>query len=309
MPGTTERTVKLTARGITSRREITTTVSRREHGHGIVFELPTADSDATVRIPTHVDYVVNTLRNVTLGTKPGVVPAGFSPLCADVAAGGSPLCADVPAGGSPLPQAGSLRSSTNVRLCIVEHFLSAAALWGLNDLLVHIDGPEFPLGDGGSKMWLDLFQEAGWERQLQQSTRELHSPITLQKGDRTLMAIPAETFSATYLMDWNHPAIGKCWYSWSKDQPVENVLDARTFGSLQEHQLLGIADEVVSLTADGFSQPLRFPDEPVRHKVLDLIGDLMLAGVNPQTWKARFISIKGGHEMDVELARELAKLV
>jgi UDP-3-O-[3-hydroxymyristoyl] N-acetylglucosamine deacetylase len=275
MTGVKEQAVKLTARGITSRREITTTVTRQHAGHGIVFQLPAGDG-STVRIPARTHYVVNTLRNVTLGTKTSEA-ADCSP--------------------------------QSIRLCIVEHFLSAAALWGLNDLLVHIDGPEFPLGDGGSKMWLDLFKDAGWERTPQQATRELPMPITIQKGDRTLMAIPADSFSVTYLMDWNHPAIGRCWYCWTPEQPVESVLDARTFGSMQEHQLLGIADEVVSLTPEGFSQPLRFPDEPVRHKVLDLIGDLMLAGVNPQTWKARFISIKGGHEMDVDLAKELAKLL
>ena len=69
--------------------------------------------------------------------------------------------------------------------------------------------------------------------------------------------------------------------------------------------MLGLVDQVVSLTAEGFSEPLRWPNEPVRHKLLDLVGDLALAGVNPLSWKARFISIKGGHELDVEMAKRL----
>jgi UDP-3-O-acyl-N-acetylglucosamine deacetylase len=59
------------------------------------------------------------------------------------------------------------------------------------------------------------------------------------------------------------------------------------------------------MTDDGFSKPLHFTDEPVRHKLLDLIGDLALIGFNPMRLKARFISIKGGHEMDVELVKNL----
>jgi UDP-3-O-[3-hydroxymyristoyl] N-acetylglucosamine deacetylase len=263
MPGTAQKVAKLTARGITSGRDISVTVERREPGHGIVFTVPSADGSKDVAVPATVASVVNTLRNVTLG-------------------------------------------ADGVRLCLVEHILCAAALWGLNDLSVHIDGPEVPLGDGSSKLFIDLFKHAGWDRQQVIATRELTAPVICKKGDRVLMAVPDDSFSATYMMDWNHPAIGKCWFTYTADQPIEAVTDARTFGSLQEHQMLGIADDVVSLTADGFSQPLRFPDEPVRHKVLDLIGDLVLAGVNPLSWKARFISIKGGHELDVELAKKLS---
>lgn len=99
--------------------------------------------------------------------------------------------------------------------------------------------------------------------------------------------------------------IGKTWQSWSAKSDVRDISDARTFGSEKEHSVLGITD-VVSITESGFSKELRWKDEPVRHKLLDLLGDLVLAGVNPLRWKARFISIKGGHEMDVEMARKLS---
>jgi UDP-3-O-[3-hydroxymyristoyl] N-acetylglucosamine deacetylase len=73
--------------------------------------------------------------------------------------------------------------------------------------------------------------------------------------------------------------------------------------------MLGLDKDVVSMTEDGFTMDLRFQDEPVRHKLLDLVGDLMLMGTNPLKLKARFISIKGGHEMDVDMARRLQALV
>lgn len=253
-------------RGITSRRDVTVEVEQRELGHGIVFQLNTPDGSGAVAVPARAEFVVNTLRNVTVGAQ-------------------------------------------GARLCIVEHFLCAAALFGLDDLLVRVDGPEFPLGDGSAKFWLEMFHAAGWQPRPVKATRELPFPFACRKGDRSLIAIPDDGFSVTYLMDWPHPKIGRCWQTWNPAMPVEEITHARTFGSMQEHQLLGIADEVVSITADDFSQPLRWPDEPVRHKLLDLIGDLALTGVNPQSWKARFISTKGGHEMDVDLARQLSALV
>jgi UDP-3-O-[3-hydroxymyristoyl] N-acetylglucosamine deacetylase len=259
-----KNTIRFCGRGVTSRRQINVVIHRRPMGHGIVFEMPGTADGAPVRIPARAEFVVNTLRNVTLGIGA-------------------------------------------TRLCIVEHVLCAASLWGLNDLHVEIDGPELPLADGSARVWIDLFKEAGWQREPVQAVRMLSEPIVCKKGDRVLMAVPDDEFSATYLMDWNHPAIGRCWKTWTPSEPVEDVTDARTFGSLHEHQLLGLVDDVVSLTADGFTQPLRSPDEPVRHKVLDLIGDLALVGVNPLSWQARFISIKGGHELDVQLARELQK--
>ncbi len=192
------------------------------------------------------------------------------------------------------------------RLCIVEHLLAAVSLWGLQDLIVDIDGMELPLGDGSADIWIKALQKACIEPRKVIADVSLNAPYTVSRGDRSLIAIPDEKFSVTYLMDWNHPMIGKKWQSWSPDQTIDDLTICRTFGSMKEHQMLGLADDVVSMTDDGFSKPLHFADEPVRHKLLDLIGDLALVGFNPLRLKARFISIKGGHEMDVELVKNLS---
>lgn len=194
------------------------------------------------------------------------------------------------------------------RLILVEHILCAVALWGLEDLLIEVSGPEIPLGDGSAMFWLDLLESSGWQRREIAADLELKEPVVVKKGDRMLMAIPDDQFSVNYFMDYNHPMIGKCWQSWTSTQNPREIGDARTFGSEKEHMMLGIGDEVVSMTTDGFSKELRWTDEPVRHKLLDLVGDLVLSGVNPLRWKARFISIKGGHEMDVEFAKKLEPL-
>lgn len=196
----------------------------------------------------------------------------------------------------------------STRLCLVEHFLAAVVLWGLDDIDVVVDGPELPLADGSARVWIELLENCGVPRKTDAPRVVLPQPVEIHKGDRSLIAVPDEQFSVTYLMDWKHPLIGKKWQSWTLRQPITDVSDARTFGTLQEHQMLGLADDAVSLTEDGFTQPLRFDDEPVRHKLLDLIGDLALIGLNPLRLNARIISIKGGHELDVQLAKKLAEV-
>jgi UDP-3-O-[3-hydroxymyristoyl] N-acetylglucosamine deacetylase len=252
---------KVSSRGLTSKKEINTTVHEAKPGTGIVFVVTNSDGVA-IDIPARSEFVVNTLRNVVLGAK-------------------------------------------GTRLCIIEHLMAAAAFWGLEDLVVEIDGPECPLGDGSAAIWLDAFKKAGIEKRAVVASVELKQVVTVTKGDRSITAIPDDKFSVSYLMDWNHPAIGKRWHTWTVANAVEDVAIARTFGTLKEHQLLGLEEDVVSLTEDGFTKPLHWDDEPVRHKLLDLVGDLALLGFNPLKLKARFISCKGGHELDVDLVKKL----
>lgn len=196
----------------------------------------------------------------------------------------------------------------NARLCVIEHLMCAAMLWGQTDLIVYVDGTELPLGDGSCTFWIEEFEKAGIPRKEVEATIELPQPIILRDKDRSIVAVPDDHFSVTYLMDWNHPKMGKRWQQWNQTLPISDVATARTFASEQEHQLGGITDQV-SITKDGFSLPLRFEDEFVRHKLLDLIGDLALCGVNPLSIKASFVSTKGGHALDVKFAQKLHEVL
>jgi len=191
------------------------------------------------------------------------------------------------------------------RLCIVEHFLAAAALWGADDMLVCVDGPEMPFGDGSARPWMELFEKSLLERKVPEPSVVLAHPVVVRDGDRKIMAIPAEKLTLTYLIDWDHPLIGRRWKTWYGDDPYQDIAFARTFGSLKEHELLGVEDDVVSLTTEGFTKSLLYEDEPVRHKLLDLLGDLALIGSNPLRLKAHVISLKGGHALDVALVKTL----
>jgi UDP-3-O-[3-hydroxymyristoyl] N-acetylglucosamine deacetylase len=251
-------------KGLTSKQQVKVEIYAAPAGSGIVFFLE--GPDGALEIPANTTSVVNTMRNVVLG-------------------------------------------SGKTRLCIVEHFLCAASLWGLDDLHVVVNGPEMPLADGSAQLWIDLFKKAGIAPRAVACDITLPHFTEVSKGDRCVMAIPAEKFSVTYMMDWDHPKIGKMWQSWDAGQDISEICQARTFGMLKDHQMLGLAEDVVSLTADDFTMPLQQPDEPVRHKLLDLIGDLALVGVNPLRIKARFISYKAGHELDVEMSKKLTLLL
>lgn len=248
------------ARGLTSKQEILLELYKAPPGSGITFYCKNGDD--LVVVPARASSVVNTLRNVTVG-------------------------------------------SGRTRLCIVEHFLCAVSLWGLDDINVMVDGPEMPLADGSAQLWIDLFEKAGIDRRPVNCDLTLPEVISVSKGDRSVLAVPDDKFSVTYLMDWKHPKIGCKWQSWDNSRDIAEIYENRTFGMLKEHEMLGLVNDVVSLTDDDFTMALRHPDEPVRHKLLDLIGDLALSGVNPLRIKARFISTKAGHELDVEMSRKL----
>ena len=195
--------------------------------------------------------------------------------------------------------------ASGVRLCLVEHILAACALWGVDDLVIVVDGLEVPLDNGSAHVWIELFEKSGLKRKMPDCHISLASPLFIAKGDRQIIALPSDKFSITYMMDWPHPMIGKRWQTWQSSLAIAEIADARTFGRQAEQEMLGLGDGGVSLTDDGFSKPLLFEDEPVRHKLLDLLGDLTLCGVNPLSIKAQFISIKAGHELDVKMATEL----
>lgn len=198
-------------------------------------------------------------------------------------------------------------------ICLTEHFLAACALAGINDIDVYLDQEELPFADGSATLWMKLFQEKGLVKEgVCHSSVNLKEDIYIEDPNNSLKfikAIPVDgDFSATYQMDWNHPKIGKKSYTWALNHDLrESISQARTFSTEAENQMLGLSGWIIGITEDDFTMPLHFPDEPVRHKVLDLIGDLYLSGVNPLDFKMQVISNQGGHFLNSLLAKELAK--
>jgi len=261
-------------RGLTSRREVTVNLYKGEPGQGIIFIVPDIERFGIPGEPLKEggrEFLPATLESVISTTRNTALGKGRN------------------------------------RLCFVEHILCAAALCNVEDIYIEVLGFEMPLENGSCDFWIELFESCGLRRDPPEATIELKEPITITSGRRTVMAIPDDKFSVSYMMDFNHPRVGRIWRTWSPPEDINELARARTFGSLAEHILLGFEEFVVSYTKDDFTMELRFADEPVRHKMLDLIGDLILTGINPLKIKAKFISILGGHQLDVELARRLKK--
>lgn len=172
----------------------------------------------------------------------------------------------------------------------VEHVLSA--VWGLgyDDLVIDVEGTELPIGDGSAGPYVRVLREAGrHEVDAPVTVLAPDRPLTVTEGTANYVVVPAERLALEVTIEWEHPLIGRqtgC-YAVTPEGYEAELAGARTFGFMRERgalQALGLArgataENVIVLTEKGvLSGALRWPDEFVRHKALDVIGDLALIG-------------------------------
>ncbi|NEQ97841.1 MAG: UDP-3-O-acyl-N-acetylglucosamine deacetylase [Cyanothece sp. SIO2G6] len=195
----------------------------------------------------------------------------------------------------------------------VEHLLAALVAAGVDNARIEIDGPEVPLLDGSAQLWMEAIAQVGLQAQsAPRSSLTLTTPLWVQREDAFVVAFPAAEPRFTYGIDFPVAAIGKQWHSWcpSTESFSDTVASARTFTlahhieQLRQQGLIkgGSLDNALVCDAQTgwLNPPLRFPNEPVRHKLLDLIGDLSLLGGFPQ---AHVVAYKASHTLHTEFAR------
>ncbi|TVR15226.1 MAG: UDP-3-O-acyl-N-acetylglucosamine deacetylase [Phormidium sp. GEM2.Bin31] len=195
----------------------------------------------------------------------------------------------------------------------VEHLLAALGARGLTDVLIELDGPEVPLLDGSARDWVDAIDDAGVTLGPPPASLPppLPEPIWIYEGDAFVAAIPAPQLQLSYGIDFKAPAIGKQWQTWSPQTEDfgQEIAPARTFGLAHEVESLrsrglirgGCLDNALVCDGDHWlNPPLRFANEPVRHKILDLVGDLSLLGRIPV---AHILAYKASHRLHVRLAQ------
>ncbi|MGB8701085.1 MAG: UDP-3-O-acyl-N-acetylglucosamine deacetylase [Thermosynechococcaceae cyanobacterium] len=197
----------------------------------------------------------------------------------------------------------------------VEHLLAALTGLGIDNAKIEVHGPEIPLMDGSAQPWVQAILQAGWANQsVPRRTYRLDTPITVQKDDAFVTAIPAPQTLLTYGIDFPHPAIGRQWHSMTLDDFAPSVAPARTFGFAAEVDKLradglikgGSLENALVCGSQGWlNPPLRYANEPVRHKLLDLLGDLSLLGSLPN---AHIIAYKASHALHTQLVQRLASL-
>ena len=232
------------------------------------------------------------------------------------------LRTDIP-GATPIAalaeNVGSTLRGTNLKnetaeVCTVEHALSALHALGITDVTVEMDGPEPPVTDGASDVYVDALQKAGLkELGTEQPLLHLTRKITYTSGNIAYSAEPADKLTFTFLFLHKHPLVARQEYTleFTPENYIREIARARTLGFEEELAFLkahglakgGNLENAVIVGKDKFINALRYPDELVRHKLLDLIGDLSLTGYKLPPLKITCTC--GGHKPNVIFAKIL----
>ena len=177
-----------------------------------------------------------------------------------------------------------------VLISTTEHLLSACIGMGVDNAIVELDNLELPILDGSALPFVEMITRAGVRQQRRKRTYlKILRPYEMREGDKFIGVYPADRYSVSYAINFPHPLIGNERFEveLSNGSYVEQIAPARTFGFLEQQPAMlnmglirgATRESCIVLTADGIDNPpLRFADEFVRHKVLDLIGDLALFG-------------------------------
>lgn len=254
--------------GVHTGRHAQVTVKPADAGSGIVFRVDGKP------IPALADYVIATDRCTTLGLD-------------------------------------------GVHVMTVEHLMSALAGVGVDNAEIVVRGEEIPVLDGSAAPWVERFQQAGIrELEAERQRVRLTRPVSVMAGDRGVWAMPHPERLVIAAVRYEHPLVGTQvgWFDLDKIDYTKEIAPARTFGFWEEVEALlsrgkalgGSLDNALVIFPDRYSAPLRFPDEVLRHKVQDLIGDIALVGAPVE---ALFVAIKPSHALNTAFALALRQTI
>jgi len=249
-------------------------------------------------------------RKVTLSLKPASADSGIWFRRSDL--GGVELPATVQHVGGIHYATGLTRDA--VKVDTVEHLLAALVSLGIDNVVVELNSPEVPIMDGSAAPFIYLIQEAG-VRELGARRRYLKvlRPISLSRGDKRIALYPSDHFKVTYSIAFDHPLLRHQSRTLriSPESFVEEIAPARTFTFLKEVEMLrqqglalgGSLENAVVIGDTGvLNSGLRFDDECVRHKILDVIGDMALVG-HPMI--GHLVAHRGGHALHTAFAAQV----
>ena len=203
-----------------------------------------------------------------------------------------------------------------VLISTTEHLLSALVGMGIDNAIVELDNLELPILDGSAQPFVELIRKAGIRTQRRPRTYlRIRREVELREGDKFIAVYPAESYSVAYTINFPHPMIGKETFrvELSNGSYLREIAPARTFGSREDEAAMrnmglirgASQDNCIVLTKDAIENPpLRYKDEFVRHKVLDLIGDLALFG---KQILGAVVADRAGHAMHTALVSRLLR--
>jgi UDP-3-O-[3-hydroxymyristoyl] N-acetylglucosamine deacetylase len=204
-----------------------------------------------------------------------------------------------------------------VLLSTCEHLLAALRGSNIDNCFIELDNIEIPILDGSSENWIELIEKVGVaEQHAPRHYLKILKKVEFAQGDRIMSVEPSNKYEIECLIDFPHPFINRQTYNFTLDNGSfgREIAAARTFGFTTEIEMLrkanlalgGSLDNAIVLTPDGMlnEQPLRYKDEFVRHKTLDIIGDFALLGM-PILGKLK--AEKSGHAVHASLMSRLLK--
>ncbi len=210
----------------------------------------------------------------------------------------------------------NLRNEYGATIYTIEHFMSALYALGITDLYVEVDGNEMPIIDGSARVFIEMIENHIHEYEEEVEEIVITEPIYVSKGDKYVIGLPYEGYKITYAINFNH--------SFLKSQMLEvevnldsykaEIAKARTFGFDHEIAFLkannlalgATLDNGILIQKDGVLNPggLRYEDEFVRHKILDLIGDLKVLN---RPIRGHILVVKAGHAVHNDFVKEIIK--
>jgi UDP-3-O-[3-hydroxymyristoyl] N-acetylglucosamine deacetylase len=203
-----------------------------------------------------------------------------------------------------------------VLISTTEHLLSAFIGVGIDNAIVELDNLELPILDGSARPFVEMIQQAGIRRQRKARTYlRIVREIELREGDKFIAVYPDEAYSVSYSINFPHPQIGRQSFRTplTNGSYLEKIAPARTFGFLHDVEAMrqqglirgaSMENAIVLDRGKVLNPPLRFPDEFVRHKVLDLIGDLALIG---KQILGAVVADRAGHAMHTALVSRILR--
>lgn len=272
---TLKRPIDYAGIGLHTGAEVTMRFVPASEGTGIVFKR--TDLPGQPIIPATIEYVCSNARNTTLGIG-------------------------------------------DVRINTVEHVLAATRAYNVDNLIIEINGIEPPVGNGSSDVFVEMIEEAGIVGQKGKlPIVKLSQPVYWSEGDIHIVALPSESYRISYTLNYPETRLIRSqYYSFELTSETfkREISPCRTFSLYEEVSILmdrglikgASLDNAVVIKDDTILSKggLFFPDEMVRHKILDVIGDLSLLGFD---FQAHIISIRSGHASNVAFARKLFNFI
>ena len=203
-------------------------------------------------------------------------------------------------------------SENGAEVFTVEHLMAALSMLGIDNCRIEMDSPEPPVTDGSSGVFADLILEAG--RKTQAAPRKVYAldrAFAVHQDDRYICVLPYDGYRISFTSINPHPLLGTQYYDieLTEENFLKEIATARTVAFMHEVEQMkkmglglgGNTDNVVVFDNTGILSETRFDNELIRHKILDVIGDLYLLG----HIKAHVVAVKTGHAFNAELARQI----